>query len=44
MLNINREIESIIDAYVNKYRLIYKKIAHGQWVIALNRDDNAMNK
>lgn len=39
--NIRREVEKIIDKYIKRPRLLRNKIAHGQWVEALNaRNDN----
>jgi hypothetical protein len=41
--NIKKNIENIIDRYVSTPRLVRNKIAHGQWAVALNRDNNALN-
>jgi hypothetical protein len=42
--NIKQSVERIIDSYVHEPRLLRNKIAHGQWVIALNRGNSAINK
>lgn len=41
--NINQRLSRIIDQYVVEPSLIRNKIAHGQWTIALNRDNTALN-
>lgn len=42
--NISQTVGRIIDAYVSEPRLIRNKIAHGQWCIALNRNNDGVNK
>jgi hypothetical protein len=42
--NIRLSLERIIDSYVSGPRLLRNKIGHGQWCIALNRDNDAINK
>jgi hypothetical protein len=41
--NIKQTVERIIHTYVHEPRLLRNKIAHGQWNIALNRDNDAIN-
>jgi hypothetical protein len=41
--NIERIVKRIIVEYVHEPRLLRNKIAHGQWKIALNRDNNDTN-
>ncbi len=40
--NALRKLESVIDIYVFDPSLLRNKLAHGQWVIALNRDNDAV--
>lgn len=42
--NIKQSVVRIIHNYVHEPRLLRNKIAHGQWVIALNRDNDAKNE
>jgi len=41
--NIKQKLTRIIKAYVVDPSLIRNKIAHGQWVVALNRENDAQN-
>ena len=41
--NIRKSVERIIASYVHEPRLLRNKIAHGQWCIALNRDNDGVN-
>jgi hypothetical protein len=41
--NIRQAVGRIITKYVQEPSLLRNKIAHGQWVIALNRDNDALN-
>lgn len=41
--NINRKLSTIVDDYIVAPSLIRNKIAHGQWKIALNRENTAVN-
>jgi hypothetical protein len=40
--NAQQKLEEIIDAHVFDPSLLRNKLAHGQWVIALNRDSDAI--
>ena len=42
--NTKKKIESLVDLYVFDPASIRNKLAHGQWVIALNRTNEAVNK
>ena len=42
--NIKQSVKRIINTYVSEPRLLRNKIAHGQWVIALNRKNDAKNE
>lgn len=42
--NIRQTVERIIHTYVDEPRLLRNKIAHGQWAIALNRENAAKNE
>jgi hypothetical protein len=42
--NAQQAIIRAIDAYVREPALIRNKVAHGQWLIALNRGNNAVNQ
>lgn len=42
--NVRKSIERIIHTYVDEPRLLRNKIAHGQWAIALNRENDAKNE
>lgn len=41
--NVLRKLSDLIDAYIFDPSLIRNKLAHGQWAIALNRDNTAIN-
>ena len=41
--NINKKVKEIIIEYVQEPRLLRNKIAHGQWKIALNRNNDNTN-
>lgn len=41
--NIKQTVEQIIRQYVQEPSLLRNKIAHGQWIVALNRDNDAVN-
>lgn len=42
--NAQQNLEKIIDKYVFDPSLLRNKLAHGQWVIALNRSNDAVNQ
>lgn len=41
--NVKKKLDTLIDKYVFDPSLIRNKIAHGQWSIALNRENTAKN-
>lgn len=41
--NIQQKVSSLIKKYIQNPSLIRNKIAHGQWIKALNRDNTAIN-
>jgi hypothetical protein len=41
--NIRQELKKLVSQYVVEPRLLRNKVAHGQWVIALNTENNAVN-
>ena len=41
--NIKQAVERLIENYIQEPRVLRNKIAHGQWKIALNRENNNTN-
>ncbi len=42
--NIRKKVETLISQYVVDPSLLRNKIAHGQWEVALNRENTAINR
>lgn len=42
--NIRKKLESIVKEFVFDPSLLRNKIAHGQWVVALNRENTSVNE
>lgn len=42
--NVQRKLSAFIDAYIFDPSILRNKIAHGQWVKALNRENEAINR
>lgn len=42
--NAKKKLESLIDTHVMDPSLLRNKLAHGQWAIALNRENTAINQ
>ncbi|MBJ3816359.1 hypothetical protein F9C28_15870 [Shimwellia pseudoproteus] len=43
MPNVVQELNRLVDAYIKSPSLIRNKIAHGQWLVALNRENTHIN-
>lgn len=41
--NIRQSLVRLLDSYITRPSLIRNKVAHGQWVVALNRDNTSRN-
>ena len=41
--NVLRKVTELIESYIFEPSLIRNKLAHGQWSVALNRDNDAVN-
>lgn len=41
--NVRLKLSSMIEQYIFDPSLVRNKLAHGQWCVALNRDNNAIN-
>ena len=41
--NIEQRLEKLVDEYVGAPSVLRNKIAHGQWSVALNRENDAVN-
>jgi len=41
--NIEQQLQTLIDDFVQKPAILRNKVAHGQWVMALNRHNSAVN-
>ncbi|PMM16012.1 hypothetical protein BCT62_24905 [Vibrio splendidus] len=42
--NIKKKILELLDLYIKEPSLVRNKVAHGQWKVSLNRDNNAVNQ
>lgn len=42
--NIKKKILELLDKYIKEPSLVRNKIAHGQWKVSLNRENNAINQ
>jgi len=42
--NIRKRLERLVETYISSPSLVRNKIAHGQWVSALNRDNTNINQ
>jgi len=42
--NVRKTLGHLIDEYIHDPSMLRNKIAHGQWVIALNRENTAVNE